>query len=190
MNDTTNTFPTLAAYMAADPPLPDFLTVLHKLAQTVDSLHSCGQLCLTLSPAWVRIRQDGSILLSDSLKPVPMEALRTGIWQLPAQHRHSCYIAPEVIRYEGRYMERRQRWQRADVYTLGMILCAYLYGEETAASPDLLSYPGFHTEIADAVHAALQQLLSDTLSRFPINRLSSAGEFAQRIEKIQTALPH
>lgn len=107
------------------------LRCLESLAAALDKLHNRGYVCLNLSPETVWIGISGIATLTADCPITPRAAFaypEPELWNLP---KSRAYAAPEVICFHGEYLERKRMSRighRADVYSLGLVLCKYLFG--------------------------------------------------------------
>src|SRR6185503_4516210 len=95
------------------------------------------------------------------------------------------YMAPEQVR--GRPVDAR-----ADLFNFGLVLYEMLSGQRAfkAGSPTETGYATLHREpplLAKSVPSGLRALVSKTLQKDPAQRIGSAREIVEQLDKTSSA---
>jgi len=122
----------LYKYIQTNPGLYDFLGYVHKLAKAAGKLHQMGYVHYDIKPDNVLVFEDGYVKFMDMDSVIKKEDF--------LQERKDIYLsvsdgytAPEVMDYDGSNFSERLRFvkrgETADLYSIGAVLYAYLYGQ-------------------------------------------------------------
>lgn len=167
-------------------PLADRLAVAAMAARAVAGIHCVGVLHKDLKPANMLIAEtDGGRvlrlvdfgsgrLLDDALlasfQITNPGSLDADLGKDEPRSGTLAYRAPELV---GDAVPT----VKSDIYALGLILYQFVVGDFTAALA-----PGWEAQVADPL---LRADIARAAAGFPEDRLSSAGELADRIERIE-----
>lgn len=183
----------------------EILEAAEQLCGKLEQLHSGGFLCLNLSPEYLCYQEESGYVLAENI-PLNSVSDPDGCrkWILPPEKN---YTAPELLwGISDSYFQHRrmqQYGQRADIYSLGLILCQAVFGWETVtferrcySIPQLLSAaaepreldPRFRHLPPEALEK-LRLLLKDMLEEHSFNRIPSMSPVKARLREICALLP-
>src|SRR5438093_1024016 len=157
-------------------PLRRALGIVGQIASALDAAHARGLVHRDVKPANILVGADDRAYLSDF--GVVKELSSNGTTRTGTFVGTIEYCAPEQI--EGRAVDGR-----ADVYALACVLYECLVGEPPFHRPSEVAVLNAHlhapppklTKAAPDVPAALEPVVAKALSKSPLDRYATCGEF-------------
>lgn len=146
------------------------LTVMRQIASSLAAAHAAGIVHRDLKPENVLVAVDGSVKVTDFGLALPLGPESQRLTLTGTSMGTLGYMAPEQI--EGREVDAR-----ADVYSLGVILCELLTGIRPQGNFDA---PG---KVRRHLPTGLERLVLDSLRTRPQKRIASAKEFLSRLDR-------
>src|SRR2546423_4347900 len=164
--------------LLGDGPLPlrRALRIVGQIASALDAAHARGLVHRDVKPANILVGEDDRAYLSDF--GVVKELATNGTTRTGSFVGTSEYSAPEQI--EGRPVDAR-----ADVYALACVLYECLSGAAPFHRPSEVAVLNAHlpapppklTRAAPELPPALEPVIAKALSKSPLDRYASCGEF-------------
>lgn len=146
------------------------LAVTRQIASSLAAAHAAGIVHRDLKPENVLVAVDGSVKVTDFGLALPLGPESQRLTLTGTSMGTLGYMAPEQI--EGREVDAR-----ADVYSLGVILCELLTGIRPQGNFDA---PG---KVRRHLPTGLERLVLDSLRTRPQKRIASAKEFLSRLDR-------
>ena len=180
-------------YLASEPGLFDFLTVMKSLAVTLDHVHAAGFLHMDLKPENLLCMENRFVRLMDTdsfLRKADFQGENHDSIILSASRG---YAAPEVLQYTGEYFQRKRfaaMGERADLFSFGAILHRYLFGvpvtEDTPDWEPRLEQALLRRErnLPGRAVSLTRKLLCRTLARHSTDRYTSMSALMQDLDAL------
>jgi len=157
-------------------PLRRALRILGQIGSALDAAHARGLVHRDVKPANILVGPDDRAYLSDF--GVVKELASNGTTRTGSFVGTSEYSAPEQI--EGKQVDAR-----TDVYSLACVLYECLTGTPPFHRPSEVAMLNAHlhaappklTKAAAGLPAALEQVIAKALSKSPLDRYATCGEF-------------
>jgi tRNA A-37 threonylcarbamoyl transferase component Bud32 len=161
-------------------PLPRALRIVAQIASALDAAHARGLVHRDVKPANILVGHDNRVFLSDF--GVVKELTSGGTTRTGSFVGTIEYSAPEQI--EGRDVDAR-----ADVYALACVFYECVVGtapfhrssDVAVLNAHLHATPPKLTKAAPDLPPALEPVLSKALSKSPLDRYASCGEFVAAV---------
>lgn len=185
----------------------DFLVYLKQFAETIQKLHEAGYYHFDISPTNFLILSNGTVKVMDTDSFLMKHDLKGD--SIVSRLSYSEYSAPELERYGRnrdslayRYIVRMP--QCLDIYSVGMIVYRYIFGEILSAEREDYRWQGYKNipkkrlkeKLKEKVQRDIDEyplfaihlvdvLLEKTLAVVPYDRFQSMGELLLVIEKLK-----
>jgi tRNA A-37 threonylcarbamoyl transferase component Bud32 len=173
----------LAQRISRGLPPADALEYARQIAHGLSDVHRLGVIHRDLKPANILFRRNGTLAITD----FGIAKVRDGSARLTFNDGVVCtpyYTSPETIR--GQELD-----QRADLYSLGVLLFEMLTGRRPYQADSLAGLLEAHLHAAPAQLPAhlttYQPLVNELLAKDPARRIDSADAVLDRLHRLKAA---